>query len=199
MMFISNASHVLWFSHAPSFLFPCARLRAISPSASRNVHVNSSDQGLKNKDETMVTYSFDWLCKEIINKAQDAIVFSDKQGIIRLWNKGAAKIFGHSPEKAIGKTLDIIIPDAFRERHWEGYREVMDTGKTKYANRLLTVPSIRKDGSNVSIEFTIVLVRDQNAEVLGTAAIIRDVSERWKKEKKMKRRLAELEQTLEKK
>ncbi|MFO7971258.1 MAG: PAS domain-containing protein, partial [Desulfobacterales bacterium] len=88
------------------------------------------------------------------------------------------------------------IPEKLRERHWEGYQRVMDTGETRYGNELLKVPSLRKDGKRLSIEFSIILVRGRQNEILGSAAIIRDVTERWKKEKALNEKLKSLENRL---
>ena len=105
----------------------------------------------------MGTYTQEWLYRQIVEKAADAIIFADKEGIIRLWNSGAEAIFGYSKEEALGETLDLIIPEKLRERHWEGYRNVMATGVTKYGSELLAVPANRNDGSRISVEFTIIL------------------------------------------
>ena len=141
----------------------------------------------------MGTYTQEWLYRQIVEKAADAIIFADKEGIIRLWNSGAEAIFGYSKEEALGETLDLIIPEKLRERHWEGYRNVMATGVTKYGSGVLAVPAIRGDGSRISVEFTIILLKDSAGEPLGTAALIRDVSERWQRERELKTRLAALE------
>ena len=141
----------------------------------------------------MGTYTQEWLYRQIVEKAADAIIFADKEGIIRLWNSGAEAIFGYSKEEALGETLDLIIPEKLRERHWEGYRNVMATGVTKYGSELLAVPANRNDGSRISVEFTIILLKDSAGEPLGTAALIRDVSERWQRERELKTRLAALE------
>jgi len=93
----------------------------------------------------------------------------------------------------VGRTLDLIIPERLRARHWEGYRKVMATGVTRYGRELLKVPGIRKDGTRVSLEFSIVLLRDETGTLLGPAAIIRDVTARWQEEKALKDRLAALE------
>jgi PAS domain S-box-containing protein len=93
----------------------------------------------------------------------------------------------------LGQTLDLIVPEKMRERHWEGYRKVMDTGVTKYGSDLLAVPALNKDDSRMSVEFTIVLLKNDSGKPIGTAAIMRDVTERWQKEKELKKRLAELE------
>ena len=142
----------------------------------------------------METSSREWLYQQIVEGAQDAIIFADKEGIIRLWNSGAEAIFGYSAEEAIGETLDLIVPEKLREKHWEGYSRVMETGVTRYGSDLLAVPALNKDDSRMSVEFTIVLLKNDSGKPIGTAAIMRDVTERWQKEKELKKRLAELEE-----
>lgn len=134
-----------------------------------------------------------WMYREIVEHAQDAIIFADREGIIRLWNAGAEAIFGYLAEEAIGQSLDIIIPERLRSRHWEGYRKVMATGVTKYGREFLAVPGTRKDGTRLSLEFTIILLRDETGALLGPAAILRDVTARWQQEKALRERLAALE------
>ncbi len=135
----------------------------------------------------------DSLCRTIVESSPDGVIFSDQEGIIRLWNAGAETIFGYTAEEAVGKSLDIIVPETIRERHWDGYFRVMKTGTTKYGKDLLSVPGIRKDGSRVSLEFSVALIRDEDGALLGVSAILRDVTARWKKEKEMKERIAALE------
>jgi PAS domain S-box-containing protein len=133
--------------------------------------------------------------RQIIENSQDAILFADQDGRIDLWNSGAEAIFGYTKEDVRGKSLDLIVPEKLRQRHWDGYQKVMKTGKSRYGKELLKVPAIRKDGTSISVEFTIVLVRNQRNEIMGTAAIIRDVTERWKHEKELKQKLKLLEST----
>jgi PAS domain S-box-containing protein len=134
-----------------------------------------------------------WLCHQIVKEAHDAIIMADREGIIRLWNKGAEIIFGFSPAEALGRSLHIIIPEKLRARHDQGYQQVMQSGRSRYASDLLAVPALNKDGDRISVEFTIVLIRDQQDQILGAAAIIRDVSARWEKDRALQRRPAELE------
>jgi PAS domain S-box-containing protein len=133
------------------------------------------------------------LYRQIVDQTLDAIIFANRGGQIELWNSGAESIFGYSAGEAMGQSLDLIIPEKLRARHWEGYHKVMASGWTRYGRELLAVPAIRKDGTRISIEFSIVLVRSSTGEVLGSSAIIRDVTARWQKERELKDRLAALE------
>lgn len=139
---------------------------------------------------------YDRLCRRLVEDSRDAVIFADRDGIIRLWNKGAEEIFGFPAAEALGEPLDIIVPENLRQRHGDGYRRVMASGDTKYARDLLAVPALRRDGSRISVEFTIVLVRHEGGEVQGAGAIIREVTARWQREKAMRERLAALEAEL---
>jgi PAS domain S-box-containing protein len=138
----------------------------------------------------------DWIYRQIVDFSQDGMLFADREGIIRLWNSGAETIFGYLAREALGQSLDLIIPEKLRERHWEGYQKVMDTGETLYGNELLKVPALRKDGKRVSVEFSILLIRDRQNKIIGSAAIIRDVTEHWQHDKELKERLKYLENQL---
>ncbi len=141
--------------------------------------------------DSTVTHS--WLCDRIVEDAQAGIIFADKGGIIRLWNSGAEAMFGYTAAEAIGQTMEMIIPEKHRARHHEGYARVMQTGITKYGRDALAVPALRKDGTRISIEFTIVLVRSAQGGVIGAAAIVQDVTARWERDKALRARLAALE------
>lgn len=138
----------------------------------------------------------DRLLQQLIDDAPDAILIADRDGVIRFWNRGAELIFGHSIAEAVGLSLDLIIPENLRKRHWEGYWRVMASGETKYKTGLLSSPGVRKDGSRVSLEFSMVLLRDEAGAMQGCAAIMRDVTERWTREKELKDRLTACETTL---
>jgi PAS domain S-box-containing protein len=129
----------------------------------------------------------------LVAAAGDAIILADTAGTIRLWNPAAERIFGFSPSEVLGASLDLIIPERLRARHWAGYREVMRTGQTRYGADVLRVPAMRKDGSRISIAFTVALLRGPDGQVSGIAAIVRDETARWEEEQQMRRRLAELE------
>jgi PAS domain S-box-containing protein len=135
----------------------------------------------------------EWLCPRILAVTGDAVLFGDREGKIRYWNAGAEAMFGWTAAEAMGQSMDIIIPERLRGRHWEGYHRVMATGVTKYGKDLLAVPAARKDGSSISIEFTIQMIRADDGTLLGPAAIIRDVTARWQRERETQKRLKELE------
>ncbi len=137
------------------------------------------------------------ILKQIFAGSGDAIVFADRDGKIRLWNGGAEQIFGYGESDVLGSTLDLIVPERFRERHWEGYHRVVETGETQYGDRLLSVPGIRRDGGRISLEFTVVLIKRDDGEVEGVAAIMRDATAGWQRERELKRRVEELERKLE--
>ena len=80
-----------------------------------------------------------------------------------------------------------------RDRHWEGYRKVMETGLTQYGKEMLSVPGLRKDGSRISLEFSVALIRGEDGRPAGVVSVIRDVTARWQKEQEMKKRLASIE------
>lgn len=127
----------------------------------------------------------------ILTAAGDAIVATDRDGTIAIWNPGAERIFGYSAEDAVGRSLDLIIPERLRARHWEGYRRVIETGTSRYGEgELLSVPSLGKDGRRISVEFTIVPLKDESGSIMGMAAVMRDVTTRFNEMKALRQKLA---------
>jgi PAS domain S-box-containing protein len=127
----------------------------------------------------------------LLDSMSDAVVYADAAGHIQFWNGGAEQMFGHTAAEAIGQSLDLIIPEPLRRRHWEGYEKTMRTGETRYgAGDLLAVPAIRKDGTRISVEFTIVPFRDSAGTMIGIAAIMRDVTKRFEEMKELRKRAA---------
>jgi PAS domain S-box-containing protein len=139
------------------------------------------------------TVDHGWLFQRIVEESPIAILFADRDGKIRFWNAGAEALFGYRAQEALGESLDLIVPERQRARHWEGWDRVMASGVTKYGRDALAVPALKKDGSRVSIEFNIVLLRAPNGDLAGAAALIQDVTARFQKQKEMNARLAELE------
>ena len=129
----------------------------------------------------------DTLAKAVLFTSSDAIIAADKEGIIRFWNSRAERIFGYPRDAAIGQSLDIIIPERLRKRHWDGYHHVIKSGESRYGHGdILAVPGIKKDGAGVSIEFTIVPLRDRTYQLIGLAAIMRYVTKRFEEMRALK-------------
>lgn len=123
----------------------------------------------------------------LINDLPDAVIYADRGGMIRFWNDGAVRIFGFSAQEAVGQSLDIIIPERLRQRHWEGFNRMIETGHSQYGpETLLSVPAQTKSGETLSIQFTIAPVRSADGGVAGLAAVLRDVTETFQELKRLR-------------
>jgi PAS domain S-box-containing protein len=143
-------------------------------------------QEMSSRDSSL---DVDRFCRDLVDGTPDAVIYADVKGLIRIWNRGAERIFGYTAEEALGSSLDIIIPDRLRVRHRRGYEQTLKTGQTRYsAGDLLAVPAMRKDGSMISVEFTIVPMADGSGRLRGIGAILRDVTERFTELKELRKR-----------
>jgi PAS domain S-box-containing protein len=134
----------------------------------------------------------DVLAQSVLSTRSDAIIATDRDGIICFWNPGAARMFGHAPNEAIGRSLDLIIPERLRERHWQGFRHTMATGQSRYGEGdVLAVPAQCKNGSTISVEFTIVPLHDEQGAMTGMGALMRDVTKRFEETRRLRKQLAE--------
>jgi PAS domain S-box-containing protein len=134
-----------------------------------------------------------WLAHAVVTESAEAIVVSDPDGIIRLWNGGATRMFGYTADEALGRNLDLIIPEKLRARHNKGYEQTMATGYTRYGDSLLSVPATHRDGHRLSIEFSVALLRDESGQIVGISAVMREVTERRNAERELRAKIAELE------
>jgi PAS domain S-box-containing protein len=133
-------------------------------------------------------------CTELVAAIGDAVVVADAGGKIVLWNAAAERMFGHAEAEALGQSLDLITPERLRARHWEGFTHSMATGTTKYgAGEMLRVPAVHKDGSTMSIAFTVAMLFDADGKVSAVIAVIRNETARFNEDRALKKRLAELE------
>jgi len=129
----------------------------------------------------------------LVDACPDAIIYADREGKIRLWNGSATRIFGFTAAEALGQSLDLIVPEGLRARHWQGYDRVMAGGDSRYGQGdLLAVPAIRRDGKRISIEFTILPICDAAGALLGIAAFLRDATARFEEMRGLRRELAAL-------
>jgi PAS domain S-box-containing protein len=131
--------------------------------------------------------------EQLVRSAGDAVVVANGEGSIVFWNGAAERIFGFNEAEALGRSLDLIIPQRLRPRHWDGYRSVMATGESRYGSEVLRVPAVHKDGRALSIAFTVTLLGSPGEAPHAIAAIMRDETSRWQEERDLRRRLTELE------
>src|SRR3954453_14469902 len=131
----------------------------------------------------------DDLGNALLASASDAIIATDRDGRITFWNPGAERIFGFTAAEAPGQSLDLIIPENLRARHWSGFHHTMATGTSRYGHGdLLSVPGLTRDGRRISVEFTIVILRDGAGKVAGTVAVMRDVTKRFEEVRDLRRK-----------
>ena len=133
------------------------------------------------------------LFRAIVDQAPDAIIFADRGGAIRVWNCCAETVFGYTAAEVLGKSLDVIIPERLRDAHWEGFRQAIDTGQTKYGNRVLTTRSVHKNGSKLYVDLSFGLLKDEAGAVIGAMAVGRDGTARYLSDAALRARVAELE------
>jgi PAS domain S-box-containing protein len=130
----------------------------------------------------------------ILSGSPDAILICDHTGMTRYWNAAAERIFGFGATEAVGASMDLIIPERLRGRHWAGWEETMKTGVTHYGEgHLLAVPALTKGGRQISIEFSIQLLKAVDGQIEWVVAVIRDVTERYGREKEIRAQLRALE------
>ncbi len=133
------------------------------------------------------------LALAIVEQVADAIIFADRQGVIRLWNPAAEAVFGFSADDMIGQSLDLIIPERLRSAHWKAFRQAIEAGRTRLGRQALVTRSVHKSGARLYVDLSFAIVRDAAGEVAGAVAVARDATDRHTSETTMKKRLAELE------
>ena len=131
--------------------------------------------------------------KQLVAALGDAVIASDATGNITLWNPAAERMFGHTEIEAMGKSLDLIVPQRQQQRHWDGYHKTMETGVTRYGHDVLRVPAVHKDGHSLSIAFTVALLHSADGKISSIVAVIRDETSRFSEERSLRKRLTELE------
>lgn len=126
--------------------------------------------------------ALDW-CRALVEYAADAIIFADREGLIRLWNPGSEALFGYAADEVIGESLDIIIPERLRRAHWDGYRRALAAGHTLHGRQALPTGSMHKNGDKLYVELSFSVVKDAQGAVVGAMAIGRDITARYLKSK----------------
>lgn len=138
----------------------------------------------------------DALARAIVSQSPDALIVSDPDGRIVVWNASAERLFGYAAAEVINQSLDIIIPERLRQAHWDGFNRALSSGVTKTAGRALTTRSMRKDGSTLYVDVGFSLLKNDAGTVIGALACARDCTERFAAEKALRARAAELEKRI---
>lgn len=137
-----------------------------------------------------------WLAQALIEHLADAVIFTDRDGVIQVWNPGAEAVFGYSAQEVLGRRADMLIPERLRRAHWAAFDSAIDTGRMKHARGSMTTRSTHKDGSDLYVDMSFALVKDSADRALGAVAVARDITGRFRAEKESRKRLADLEAQL---
>jgi len=132
------------------------------------------------------------LAARLLEQNPDATIFAGTDGMIAVWNEAAERVFGHKAADAIGKSLDIIIPEQYRDAHWTGYDRALADGDTKFKGQALTTRAARADGETIYVDLAFAIIKDASGSVTGAMATARDVTERFNRDREMRRELREL-------
>jgi PAS domain S-box-containing protein len=136
-------------------------------------------------------FDMEEFAERLLAGISEAIIYADAGGTIHYWNHGAVRVFGFTADEALGQPLDIIVPPGLRERHWQGYHATMRTGQSRYEEgHLLSVPANRKDGTRISVEFTIVPFTDDEGRMAGIAAVMRDATKSFEELRALRKQVA---------
>jgi PAS domain S-box-containing protein len=124
------------------------------------------------------------LAERILDQTADAVIYADRTGTILRWNPAASALFGYSADEALGRSLDLIIPEHLRDAHWRGFEAAMTSGAMKLQGRPTLTRALHKSGRKLYTEMTFAIVKAVgNDDVLGSVAVVRDVTERVEKER----------------
>ncbi|HEX4230231.1 MAG TPA: PAS domain S-box protein [Bryobacteraceae bacterium] len=110
----------------------------------------------------------------IVESSDDAIIGKDLNGIIRIWNKGAERIFGYTAAEAIGRPITMLAA----AEGIEDMRSILN--KIRRGERIDHYETIRrrKDGETIHVSLTVSPVRDESGRIIGASKIARDISDR---------------------
>jgi PAS domain S-box-containing protein len=130
--------------------------------------------------------------QDMLRCMPEALIFSDLQGIIRIWNPGSENVFGFTAAEAIGQSLDLIIPERMRQAHWDGFNKAVARGGTLPGRTSMITRSLHKSGEQIYVDMSFAMVKNKAGEMLGSMAIARDATKRFTEEKNLRKQLAEL-------
>lgn len=136
--------------------------------------------------------TLDTVAAHLLRSMPEAVIFCDLQGLIRVWNAGAEKVFGWRADEAIGQSLDLIIPERMRKAHWDGFHQAVARGGVKPGRTAMITRSLHKTQEFIYVDMSFEMVRDASGQMLGSLAVARDATQRFNDEKALRKQLAEL-------
>ena len=105
-----------------------------------------------------------------------AVIVADTEGVICYWSPGAEALFGHAPPEAIGRTLDLLVPDSHRSRHWVGFRKAMAISGKIDPGGIVSVPVRKASGEVERFAVRIVVLTDAWGTSTGAVAVFAPLS-----------------------
>jgi PAS domain S-box-containing protein len=136
------------------------------------------------------------LYRAFVEQIPDAVIFADREGIVRIWNDGAQAVFGYTAADMLGKGLDVIIPEDLRQRHNQGFDRAMANGHTRLGNRVMTTRSIQNNESRLYVDLSFAVIKDESGLAIGALAVGRNATERYLSDRALRKRVAEMEERL---
>jgi PAS domain S-box-containing protein len=160
-------------------------LQSVSNLLADAITRKSSEEALRNSEEGY---------RKLIETAQDAIISIDENEIISVWNSAAEKIFGYLKHEIIGQSITTIIPERYREQHEEGLQRFLKTGETRIMDKIVEVHGITNEGIEIPIGMSLSFQKNEEG-LCSFTAIIRDITERKKREDEIQRLSCAVEQS----
>jgi len=111
---------------------------------------------------------------DIVESSDDAIISKTLEGVIRSWNRGAQRMFGHTSEEAIGQSIKIIIPAELHDDENEILRRLAAGERIEHYETVRT----RKDGTRIHVSISVSPLRDATGKITGASKIVRDITQR---------------------
>jgi len=123
--------------------------------------------------------------RQMIEQMADAVVYSDAAGVIVEWNTAAERLFHFSRADAIGRSLDLIIPERLRAAHWAGFHRAVERRATQHSGAATITRALTGDGETIYVDISFALVLDAAGTVIGSLGVARDATLRQQERREL--------------
>lgn len=107
-----------------------------------------------------------------------AVVFADPKGDIQYWNAESEQIFGYAPSEIVGRSVETVIPPAYRQRHWKAFDAAMASTDPEYIDTgSQALPGLHQDGTELALEVHLFRIPDSRGNSAGALAVFSPVAE----------------------